>query len=145
MKRICVQEEICSGCRACEVACVVHHDGRFGTATARIRVIKIESQGLDRPQVCRHCRPAPCSAACPAGALERDHSTGAIILAGDLCVGCGDCATACPFDVVVLGPENDRPLICDLCQGNPACVARCATGAIRYAQEAKLPPGRNPQ
>ena len=34
---------------------------------------------------------------------------------------------------VMLHPETGLPLICDLCDGDPACVKRCATGAIIYA------------
>jgi Fe-S-cluster-containing dehydrogenase component len=49
--QILVDEARCSGCRACELACVARHDGRFGTSTARIRIVKIEAHGVDRPSV----------------------------------------------------------------------------------------------
>jgi Fe-S-cluster-containing dehydrogenase component len=49
---------------------------------------------------------------------------------------------ACPFGVVVLHPETGLPLICDLCGGEPACVVRCATGAISYGHEAAVSPGK---
>lgn len=133
MKRILVREDLCSGCRACEIACVAHHDGRFGTATARIRVTKIEPLGIDQPHVCRLCRRAPCVAACPTEALYRDGTTGAVLLRPDDCTGCAACMDACPFDMVTLHAETGLPLICDLCGGDPACVRRCATGAIEYA------------
>lgn len=130
--RILVREDLCSGCRACEVACVAQHEGRFGTATARIRVTKIEPLGLDLPHVCRLCRRAPCAGACPTGALVRDETTGAIVLHPDDCIGCSACVDACPFGAASLHPETGLALICDLCQGDPACVKRCATGAIVY-------------
>ena len=130
--RILVREEVCSGCRACEVVCVAHHEGRFGTARARIRVTKIEPLGLDHPHVCRLCRPAPCAGACPTGALVRDGSTGAILLHAGECIGCSACVDACPFGAASLHPDTGVALICDLCQGDPACVKRCATGAIAY-------------
>jgi Fe-S-cluster-containing hydrogenase component 2 len=133
MKRILVREDVCSGCRACEIACVAHHDGRFGTATARIRVHKTEPLGADTPHVCRLCGRAPCVAACPAGALYRDDVTEAVLLRSEDCTGCAACVDACPFDVVILHPESGLPLICDLCGGEPACVKRCATDAIVYA------------
>ena len=133
MMRILVREEVCSGCRACEVACVAHHDGRFGTEAARIHVVKIEPLGVDRPHVCRMCRHAPCVAACPAGALHVDGTTGAILLAAESCIGCAACVDACPFGVATVHPETGLALICDLCGGEPACVKRCATGAILYA------------
>jgi carbon-monoxide dehydrogenase iron sulfur subunit len=132
-RRILVREDLCSGCRACEVACVARHEGSFGTAAARIRVTKIESLGVDHPHVCRHCSHAPCVDACPVGALYKDGTTGAILLVSDDCLGCSACADACPFGVVTLHPETGLALICDLCGGDPACVKRCATGAILYA------------
>lgn len=132
MKRILVCEDLCSGCRACEVACVVRHEGRFGTAMARIRVTKIEDLGVDHPQVCRLCRRPPCVAVCPTGALHKDETTGAILLFPDDCIGCSACVDACPFGVATLHLETGLALICDLCGGDPACVRRCATGAIVY-------------
>jgi Fe-S-cluster-containing hydrogenase component 2 len=131
--RILVREELCSGCRACEVACVSHHEGRFGTAAARIRVTKIEPLGLDHPHVCRQCRRAPCAGACPTGALIRDKVTGAILVHAKDCIGCSACVDACPFGAASLHPETGVAAICDLCQGDPACVKRCATGAIVFA------------
>ncbi len=133
MKRIQVCEDVCSGCRACEVACVAHHEGRFGAATARIRVSKVERLGVDHPHVCRLCRRAPCVAACPTGALYKDERTEAVLLRADDCIGCSACVDACPFGMAALDPGTGLALICDLCGGDPACVKRCATGAITYA------------
>jgi len=132
LRRILVDEDVCSGCRACMVACVAQHDGRFGAAAARIRVTKIERLGLDRPHVCRLCRRAPCVAACPNDALYRDETTGAVLLRPDDCIGCAACVDACPFGMAALHPQTGLALICDLCGGDPACVKRCATGAIVY-------------
>lgn len=136
MKRIVVREELCTGCRACEVACVAWHEGRFGTATARIWITKTETLGVDRPHVCRLCRRPPCVAACPTGALYKDESTGVVLLRPDDCIGCSACVEACPFSVAGLHPETELALICDLCSGDPACVKRCATAAIVYADPA---------
>jgi carbon-monoxide dehydrogenase iron sulfur subunit len=134
VKRILVRKELCSGCRACEVTCVARHEGRFGTATARIRVTKSEPQGVDHPHVCRLCSRPPCVAACPTEALYKDEGTGAVLLRPDDCHGCSVCIDACPFGMVALRPETGLALICDLCEGDPACVKRCATGAIVYAE-----------
>ena len=132
MLRIIVHEDLCSGCRACEVACVARHEGCFGTATARILVTKVEPLGVDHPHVCRLCRRAPCVAACPTGALSRLEITGAILLHAEDCIGCSACVDACPFGMAALHPETGLALICDLCDGDPTCVKRCATGAIQY-------------
>jgi len=125
------------------VACVAHHEGRFGTAAARIHVVKVEAQGIDQPHVCRQCgsmaSAAPCVAACPVGALSKDAQTGAILVdldpgSASACIGCAACVDACPFGMAVLHPEAGTAMICDLCGGDPACVKRCATGAIVYAE-----------
>ena len=136
-KGIVVREELCTGCRACQVACVARHDGRFGVSTARLRIVKNESLGLDRPQVCLLCGRAPCMARCPSTALYRDDTTSAVLLRAEMCDSCTACAEACPFDMVALHPVTGLPLICDLCGGEPVCVRRCPTGAISYGD---LPP-----
>ncbi len=134
MRRIVVRKELCSGCRACMVACVARHDGRFGISSARLRITKVEPQGLDEPHVCRLCGRPPCVASCPTEALYKDESTGAVLLWPDDCDGCSACVDACPFGMVGLHPESGLALICDLCGGDPACAKRCATGAIAYAE-----------
>jgi carbon-monoxide dehydrogenase iron sulfur subunit len=133
VKQLIVDERLCSGCRACQVACVAAHEGVFGVSTARIHVVKVEPLGIDRPEVCRQCEPASCIDACPTGALEWDEATGAVSVDVGSCIACGACVEACPFGMAALHPMEDVAIICDLCGGEPACVRRCATGAIRFA------------
>ncbi len=134
MKRIIVRKVLCSGCRACMVACVARHDGLFGTSSARLYITKVEPQGLEEPHVCRLCGRPPCVDACPTRVLYKHEATGAVLLRPEDCDGCSACVDACPFDMVALHLENGLALICDLCGGDPACVKRCATGAIAYAE-----------
>ncbi len=128
--QILTDDARCSGCRACELSCVARHDDRFATTTARVRVRKIEAHGLDSPHVCRQCENAPCMSVCPVQALHRDTATGSIRLRRDDCIVCSACFDACPFGAVFSDPVSGMPLICDLCDGEPACVKRCATGAL---------------
>ncbi|MCR4426441.1 MAG: TIGR04076 family protein [Firmicutes bacterium] len=130
--RMLVRSDICAGCRACELVCSFIHERKFSDSLARIRVAKIEEDGVDRPDVCRQCGAARCVDACPAGALGREGGTGAITVDQDKCTGCRSCADACPFDAIFFHPEKAGPLICDLCGGDPQCVKRCPTGAIRF-------------
>ncbi len=131
---ILIETSSCTGCRACEAACVFVHEGALGTATARVRVFKDEAEGLDEPRLCRLCPEPSCIAACPEGALERDPGLGVVRLDPDRCTACGVCASACPFGSVAIDPRNGRPLFCDLCGGHPACVARCSAGSLRWEE-----------
>jgi carbon-monoxide dehydrogenase iron sulfur subunit len=102
MRGIAVRQELCSGCRACQVACVARHDGRFGIATARIRIIKSEPLGEDHPHVCRLCGRPPCAGACPSGALYQDGSTSVVLLRSDDCDGCLACVEACSVGSILV-------------------------------------------
>jgi Fe-S-cluster-containing hydrogenase component 2 len=134
VKGLLVHKQLCSGCRACELACTAHHERCFALSLARLKIRKNESLGLDYPYTCRRCGRAPCIAACDAGALYRDSRDGVIRLRPEVCDGCGDCVQACTFGVVAIHPATGLALICDLCDGDPACVKRCATGALVYAE-----------
>src|SRR5512142_2033904 len=130
--RILIEISSCTGCRACEAACVLFHESALGTSTARVRIFKDEAEGLDEPRLCRLCPEPSCVASCPEGALERDPGLGVVRLDPDRCTSCGVCASACPFGSVAIDPRNGLPLFCDLCGGHPACVVRCSTGSLRW-------------
>jgi len=130
--RIVVDPRKCTGCRLCEVACSAAHERTYDPAVSRIKVVKVEPIGLDYPLVCRFCGKAPCIEACPVGALYRTQDSDVVQLKPDTCIMCGACVEACPFGAIVLHPRTRLPIVCDLCSGNPACVARCPTKAIRY-------------
>jgi Fe-S-cluster-containing dehydrogenase component len=49
---------------------------------------------------CRKCDDAPCIAACPAEALEKD-SEGVINRHTNLCISCKSCVTICPFGTMM--------------------------------------------
>lgn len=129
--RLLVKESVCSGCRACELACSFAHERRYGSDASRVLVEKDESRGLDRPVVCRQCGVARCVQVCPNQALSKD-AHHAVQVDPERCTGCRACEKACPFGAVRFLPGRTSPLICDLCGGEPACVKRCATGALTY-------------
>lgn len=49
---------------------------------------------------CRKCEDAPCIAACPADALEKDNE-GIINRHTNLCISCKSCVTICPFGTMM--------------------------------------------
>ncbi|MFW5896530.1 MAG: 4Fe-4S dicluster domain-containing protein [Bacillota bacterium] len=136
VKVITVDPEVCTGCKACEMACSFAHTDTFSPDLSRIKVAKDEHRGLDFPVVCRMCYRPACVQICPTGAIYR-RDTGTIGLHTDLCSGCGLCIEACPHAAISMHPRDGIPLICDLCKGDPQCVKRCMTGALRYEERSQ--------
>ena len=118
----------CSGCRRCEVNCSFFHSGKISRNSARIKVVQIESQGIDFPVVCQHCKERYCTK-CPESAIQIG-PLGQVIVSATLCTSCGICETLCPIGAIEL--YNDIPHVCDLCGGDPRCVKECTLDAICY-------------
>jgi len=135
-KRMLVNEELCSGCRACETVCSFTHTGSFCGENAKIQIKKIEEEGKDVPLVCRQCGNAPCIEACPVDALYKGSQTKAVLINEEKCISCKKCEKACPFGSIHFS-ETNKPIICDLCGGDPACVKRCPVSAITFGNAGK--------
>ncbi len=132
MKYLFAERQNCVGCRACEYACSLHHEGVVWPAKSRIHVYKHKGV-VDVPVICWHCDDAPCIKACPTApkAIEKDPKTNGIKLDAKLCLGakCNKCIEACPSKFIRRDDENGLPLMCDLCDGDPECVKACEAQA----------------
>jgi len=64
-----------------------------------------------------------------------------VCLDPSLCIGCGTCVRYCPIGMVFLDPEIRKAYKCELCQGDPLCVAACPTGALELVKK-ELPQGK---
>lgn len=118
----------CSGCRKCEIACSIFHEGKIWPEASRIRVFML-FPGIEVPHFCTQCHDYPCVNACPYDALYVNDETGAVNIDRDKCTACGDCIKACPGDIPHLHPEENYILICDLCgEEDPQCVEACQEG-----------------
>lgn len=131
--RLVVEEERCTGCVGCMLACSLSKEGAFSLSLSRINVLRDEAVADFRPRVCVQCSEAPCIVVCPVNALSRNLQTGAIHLDQETCIGCQECVDACPYDGVRFDDSRGLPLICDLCGGSPSCVEACQFPlSIRY-------------
>jgi Fe-S-cluster-containing hydrogenase component 2 len=123
----------CSGCRRCEIACSLSHEGKIWPEASRVRVFMLVP-GIEVPHLCVQCHDYPCVGACPVGALSTSKETGAIIVDREKCVACGRCIDACPGKVPYIHPTDNYAVICDLCGGDPKCVKVCSEGGWNALQ-----------
>ncbi|WP_346765832.1 4Fe-4S dicluster domain-containing protein [Thermococcus sp. MV5] len=121
---ILVTPDKCSGCRLCEIACSLEHEGIIWPEASRIRIFEL-LPGINVPHLCTQCPDYPCVEACPTKALSVDEKTGAVLVNEESCIECGACITACPGDVPRIPTNKGSVVICDLCNGTPKCVEVC--------------------
>jgi carbon-monoxide dehydrogenase iron sulfur subunit len=135
-KGLAIDFSKCTGCSYCELICSFIHHEEFNPLKSRIRVTVFPERSIAVPVVCYQCEEPWCAKACPANALsvERDRSgrTSVVTVIQERCVGCRMCTLACPFGCIVVSDGIAEK--CDLCHGDPQCVRRCRTGAIRYQE-----------
>lgn len=144
MKRIYIKEEVCIGCRLCEVYCQRQHSQSkdlikaFKEETPRpLPRLRVEVKAPVSFSVrCQHCDDSPCVSACITGALRRDPITGVVDVDIDRCIGCWTCLLVCPFGAIKQDTKQKKMVKCDLCPGAeiPVCVANCPNEALVYAE-----------
>jgi phenylacetyl-CoA:acceptor oxidoreductase subunit 1 len=91
----------CVGCQTCTAAC--KHTNATPPEIQWRKVLDIETgefpnvQRTFVPVGCQHCSDPPCMHVCPSKATgQRDD--GIVTIDYDLCIGCGYCMVACPYD-----------------------------------------------
>ncbi|MEA2681495.1 MAG: hypothetical protein QOK03_3217 [Candidatus Binataceae bacterium] len=87
--------DLCIKCDACVKACESLH--------GKSRLIRngIQLGKYLVPSACRHCDDPKCMNSCPTGAIKR-RPEGEIYFQYDMCIGCGNCAIACPYDNIAM-------------------------------------------
>src|SRR5213076_1209372 len=64
--------------------------------------------------VCKHCKNASCMEVCPTNALMRtEYDT--VYIQNDVCNGCRNCISACPYGVIGFNEEKGIAQKCTLC------------------------------
>lgn len=129
----------CTGCSACAVACKDRAD-----LPDDLDILRVESEETGTfPQTslrfrvmhCFHCADPHCAHVCPTEALT-EMADGYVHLDAEKCIGCGKCLVACPFDAIVMLPD-ETVAKCDGCPDeiaagrSPVCVRACPMRALR--------------
>jgi Fe-S-cluster-containing hydrogenase component 2 len=135
VKIILVNDDVCTGCKICELACAFKKEGEFNPKKAAIHVVNWPKDGLSVPMLCQQCKKPNCASVCPVEALTKNAETGVVELNTDLCVGCNVCISACPFGSIGRHAEMDVVIKCNHCGGSPECVRLCPTKALQYVKE----------
>ncbi len=100
----------CVRCGNCSMAChQVHGQSRLLRRGIHIERPKnyggVSGEKLLVPSVCMHCQDPECLTGCPTGAIGR-FANGQIDIDPKTCIGCGDCATQCPYNAITMIPRK---------------------------------------
>jgi Fe-S-cluster-containing hydrogenase component 2 len=92
---------------------------------------------------CRKCEDAPCIAACPAEALEKDDE-GIISRYTNLCISCKSCVTICPFGTMMTDffkHHRNRDLFYDLTDNKELekFIRACPEGTVSVVDSDEKP------
>ena len=128
--------DLCVRCGNCSLACHRTH-GQSRLVRRGVHITRLQKPALSAvqsalsPEVCMHCKDPECLTGCPTGAIERLRG-GQIDIKQASCIGCGDCATQCPYDAISMIPRPKKA------QGN-AGLANKFADLLRLSPE-PLPP-----
>jgi DMSO reductase iron-sulfur subunit len=133
---------LCTGCQACQLACVIENDLAPEATWRRIHTFnerRLPGIPLFHLSLaCNHCAEPCCLEACPALAYSTDPLTGAVLIDEDKCIGCRYCSWACPYDAPRFDDARGLMTKCTFCNdrlpqgGRPACVESCPTAALGF-------------
>ncbi len=141
--------ESCTRCDECTKACADSHGGETRLVREGLRF-----ENFLVATSCRSCTDPYCLVGCPVNSIFRDGTKEIVI--EDHCIGCGQCATNCPYgNITMYGHEagfdekdgkriaivQQKATTCDQCSsigGTPRCVYSCPHDAAFRMTGAEL-------
>lgn len=139
-----IRTDRCVGCQTCVITCKVNnlvpgelYYGKVKTEGNETYVPSGEAPNVSikmMPQQCNHCEDPACFNQCPYNAITKK-DTGIVSIDRNVCIGCGNCVVACPYENVKLDIDSNRSAKCTFCEHRvlnnlePFCVASCPTKA----------------
>lgn len=140
----------CVGCQACVVSCKSENNVPLGVYRTWVDVYqtgdtvpdpegdvvldgrhyRMDAKVVNMPKICNHCAHPPCVEVCPVKATFK-RQDGIVMVDPRLCIGCGTCVNACPYDARFINPVSQVADKCTFCVERvdagllPACVTSC--------------------
>jgi Fe-S-cluster-containing hydrogenase component 2 len=132
--------DCCTRCDECTRGCIQRH----GTESHGVPMTRMLRDGKRFANymvatACRSCDTPHCMTGCPVDSIHRGKHMQIVI--EDHCIGCGLCASNCPYGSIFLEPNEKhapgqpaqmKAVNCDLCDSkdqrstpNPSCVSSC--------------------
>ncbi len=146
----------CASCKTCIAACKDKNDTLVGLKYRRVYECESgtwgEKEGVASPEniyvyslsySCNHCEKPECVRVCPTGAHQK-REDGITFVDSDVCIGCGTCASSCPYQAPKLNTEKQHMGKCNFCMDrldngeNPACVDACLMRCLHFGELSEL-------
>ena len=100
----------CIGCETCVLVCKYINKVPPGVKWRRVVEYSKDGNHTDHPVFlpisCMHCGKPPCVKVCPTTATEC-RPDGAVYVNHELCVGCGACIVACPYQARSITSQDE--------------------------------------
>lgn len=147
---------LCTGCKACQVACKDKWDLRPGVTWRRVAEYSggewiANSDGTYTQSVfayyvsiaCNHCQNPLCVQVCPANAMTK-REDGIVIIDQSRCIGCRYCEWSCPYSAPQFDEERGVMTKCNMCYDavdageQPTCVGACPSRALHFGDLEEL-------
>lgn len=141
----------CTGCKTCVFAC--KDKKNLGIGQTYRRVLEYTGGETTKDEndcfttscysyyvslACNHCNDPACAKVCPTGAMHKEADTGLVLVNAEICIGCGYCHMACPYNAPYVDRQVGHSVKCDGCEDllqqgeKPACVMACPARALDY-------------
>ncbi|MDP6351491.1 MAG: 4Fe-4S dicluster domain-containing protein [Alphaproteobacteria bacterium] len=144
----------CVGCQTCTAACKGANATPPGVQWRQVLDMEVgtfpDVRRVFVPVGCMHCGEPPCMEVCPTTATgQRDD--GLVTIDYDLCIGCGYCAVACPYQArhishraaFAYGDQAMAPEVARFDEARVAVATKCTfcVDRVDKAKENGLVPG----